>query len=607
MKIKMNNNNKLIVGKFRYLVLSTSIFTYLTIIFGGISRIAESSLICPTWISCYSSWFPVVETGSLIQYIHLIASSIAGPLILISMIVAIIRYRSFKIIIIPLQIAVLLLILQTFLGAFIADSINHPDLTPFHFALALLILALVTISTVMIFVLRFDSNQADRMSFKSPFSKISLWSLGIIFIVLISGMIVTNSGLGLSCESWPLCDGLTIPTTSIAWVELIHRAAVGLGSIVMIVLLLNAWRTQRTQRAILTAATTTVMLYFSQAFVGAIKTLRNYETELIGLHEATAAAVLASAVILVVFVGLAARTKEEELEEAAVPIDNIQRTKDLLSLTKPIVVLLLLFTTYAGMVIGVREIPSLGLTFWTMLGGAFAAGGSGAVNQYIDRYVDQKMTRTAKRPIASGRMTSAEGLAFGVALLFISFYIMAGFVNLLAALLSLAGMIYYVLLYSIFLKTTTIQNIVIGGGAGAIPPLVGWAAATGSLGAGAWYLFLIIFVWTPPHFWALALVRTKDYANAGIPMLPVVKGEMVTRQQIFIYTILLVLTTILMYILGLAGIIYLGLAILLGIWLIITAWKVLRKGGNKIAWKMYRYSSMYLAFLFLALMVDAML
>jgi len=603
----MNKNEKLIVGRFRYLLLITSVLTYLTIVFGGISRVAADSLICPTWISCYSSWFPIVETGSLIQYLHLMTSSLTGPMILLSVIIAFIRYRTIKLINLPLQIAVVLLGVQTFLGAFLAKSESLPDLTAFHFGLALWVLALITISTVVIFVLKFDSDQQVRLSFKSPFAKISLWSLGLIFLVLISGAIVTNSGHGSTCLTWPLCDGLTIPTNSIGWVNMIHRIAVGLGAIVMILMLVNAWKTQRTQRAILTAATSTTVLYFSQAFVGAIKTIRNSGAELVGLHEATAAAVLASAVLLCVFVGLASRTKEEEIEESEIPIYNKQRIKDLLSLTKPIVVLLLLFTTYAGMVIGAREIPSIGITFWTMLGGALAAGGSGAVNQYIDRFVDQKMTRTAKRPIASGRMTSAEGLAFGVSLLFIAFFLMAGFVNLLAALLSLAGMIYYVLLYSIFLKTTTIQNIVIGGGAGAIPPLVGWAASTGGLDAGAWYLFLIIFMWTPPHFWALALVRTKDYANAGIPMLPVVKGELVTRQQIFIYTILLAITTIMMYVLDLAGVVYLVLAILLGIWLILTAWKVLKKGGNKIAWKMYRYSSMYLAFLFLALMVDALI
>jgi protoheme IX farnesyltransferase len=177
-------------------------------------------------------------------------------------------------------------------------------------------------------------------------------------------------------------------------------------------------------------------------------------------------------------------------------------------------------------------------------------------------------------------------------------------VNILAALLVLAGIVYYVLIYSIILKKTTVQNIVIGGGAGAIPPLVGWAAATGSLNVPALFLFAIVFMWTPPHFWALALVRRKDYARAGVPMLPVVRGEKETRWQIFIYTAGLVGLTLLLPVFGLGGSIYLISAILFGLWLLSTAWKVWKLGGNKLAWKMYRYSSMYLTFIFLALMVD---
>jgi protoheme IX farnesyltransferase len=216
------------------------------------------------------------------------------------------------------------------------------------------------------------------------------------------------------------------------------------------------------------------------------------------------------------------------------------------------------------------------------------------------------MQRTARRPMAAGRMTPAEGLSFGLALCIASFYIMAGFVNLLAAFLSLAGIFYYVFLYSVWLKKATVQNIVIGGGAGAIPPLVGWAAATGSLSIPAWILFLIVFMWTPPHFWALAIVRRKDYEKAGVPMLPVIRGEAETRKQVLIYTIELVAVTFLLPIFNYTGLVYLVSAAILGGVLLYFAWRVFRTEGNKTAWMMYRYSSMYLMFLFLALMVDAL-
>jgi protoheme IX farnesyltransferase len=184
---------------------------------------------------------------------------------------------------------------------------------------------------------------------------------------------------------------------------------------------------------------------------------------------------------------------------------------------------------------------------------------------------------------------------------------MAGFVNLLAALLSLAGIFYYVLFYSVWLKKATVQNIVIGGGAGAIPPMVGWAAATGHLGLTPWILFAIVFMWTPPHFWALAIVRMKDYERAGVPMMPVVRGEEETRKQILIYTVELFAITLLLPIFDLAGTIYLISAIVLGLALLYAAWRVWKVGGNKVAWRMYRWSSMYLAFIFLAIMIDAVM
>jgi protoheme IX farnesyltransferase len=369
----------------------------------------------------------------------------------------------------------------------------------------------------------------------------------------------------------------------------------------------RAWRTQRSQTAVLTASTISTVLFFAQALMGAIESQRGFPAELRVLHQATAVAVWVSMVVQVVLTGLANRSVAEERAEAVAGRGRRGLGRAFLALTKPIVVLLLLVTTYAGMVIGAEAWPSLDMTFWVLVGGFLAAGGSGAINQYIDRADDHRMQRTQKRPIPSGRLTPGEGLAFGVAMALASFYLMVAFVNMLAALLTLAGIIYYVLLYSIFLKKTTVQNIVIGGGAGAIPPLVGWAAVTGSLNIPALLLFAVVFMWTPPHFWALAIVRRKDYARAGVPMLPVVRGEAETRRQIFIYTIELVLLTLLLPVFGLGGSIYLILAVLLGGWLLSAAWRVWRQAGNKIAWKMYRYSSMYLAFLFAALMVDALI
>src|SRR5512138_1840845 len=318
------------------------------------------------------------------------------------------------------------------------------------------------------------------------------------------------------------------------------------------------------------------------------------------LHTLTTVALWVSLLLLVYTSGVLA-VDDHRVES----LDRRQRIKDFLALSKPLIVGLLLITTYGGLVIGGRAWPSFSLTMWTLIGGALAAGGSSALNQYIDRELDKHMQRTAKRPLADGRLTNAEGLAFGLGLSLISYYVLACFVNGLAALLSLAGIIYYVIVYSLWLKKATVQNIVIGGGAGAIPPLVGYAAATGTLDLTAVILFAIIFMWTPPHFWALAIVRMKDYERAGVPMMPVVRGELETRRQIFIYTIELVIITLLLPVLHLAGYVYLIAALVLGGLLLYAAWTVWKQGGNKVAWRMYKWSSTYLVFIFLAIMIDA--
>ena len=438
--------------------------------------------------------------------------------------------------------------------------------------------------------------------FSSSYACLSLVAPAIVFILLVSGLLVSRSQAALACLGWPLCS----PQTLLGWVTLGHRLWVGVTAFVLTWLLLQSWRAQRSQVAVLVTATSAFILFWAQALLGS-----QMETApplyMLILHQATAVAVWIALGAHGFAVVLAGRSEADERNEALNFRIRWEMARDFFSLTKPVVVALLLVTTYAGMVIGSQAWPAAKLVFWTLLGGFMSAGGSGAINQFIDRKDDSQMQRTKKRPIPSGRLTPAEGLAFGVGMVMASFYLLVAYVNLLAALLSLAGMVYYVLIYSIWLKKTTIQNIVIGGGAGAIPPLVGWAAATSGLNIPALFLFAVVFMWTPPHFWALALVRRNDYARAGVPMLPVIRGEKETRWQILLYTIGLIILTMLLPLFGLGSSIYLAGAGILGLWLGGTAWRLWKIGGNKIAWKMYRYSSMYLAFIFLTLMADALL
>jgi protoheme IX farnesyltransferase len=277
--------------------------------------------------------------------------------------------------------------------------------------------------------------------------------------------------------------------------------------------------------------------------------------------------------------------------------------RDYLTLTKPKVQSLLLFTTVTTMYVAGN--PSLELILLTCLGGALSAGGAGAINHAVDRDIDRTMARTADRPVASGRVSQAAAIAFGLGLETASFLLLALTVNPLAASLSLSGFFGYVCVYTLWLKRTTPQNIVIGGAAGAVPPLVAWAAVTGGLDGMAFYLFAIVFFWTPPHFWALSLLMKDEYAKAGIPMLPVVRGEEETRRQILLYTVLLYAVTQLPFCAGGLGIAYLVPSMLLGAGFIYFAARLFRSRERRWALRTYLYSLAYLALLFLSMAIAA--
>src|SRR3954467_1340739 len=277
--------------------------------------------------------------------------------------------------------------------------------------------------------------------------------------------------------------------------------------------------------------------------------------------------------------------------------------RDYVTLTKPKVQSLLLFTTITTMY--VAGDPSIALILVTCLGGALSAGGAGAINHAVDRDIDRTMARTATRPVASGRISPTAAIAFGTLLGCASFALLALTVNPLAAALSLSGLLGYVFVYTLWLKRTTPQNIVIGGAAGAVPPLVAWAAVTGSLSGTAFYLFAIVFFWTPPHFWALSLLMKDEYAKVGIPMLPVVRGEQETRRQILLYTILLYAVSQLPFCAGGFGTVYLGASLLLGSAFIAGAVLLQRRADRRSALRLYLFSLAFLALLFVAMVADA--
>jgi protoheme IX farnesyltransferase len=277
------------------------------------------------------------------------------------------------------------------------------------------------------------------------------------------------------------------------------------------------------------------------------------------------------------------------------------------NLMKPHVTTLLLAITALTMVMAQRGMPPPLLMLATLVGGLFSAGSANAINCYIDRDIDGIMGRTMRRAVPAGRVPALHALVFGIVLAVLSFAELTLFVNLLSAVLAFSGILFYVFVYTGYLKRSTVQNIVIGGAAGSVPPLVGWAAVTNSVPLAAFLLFTVIFFWTPPHFWALALLIQRDYERAGVPMLPVVLGEQETRKQIFLYTLLLVGVTLLLFASGTMGYLYLAAALSLGAVMIYLAYRLMRGGSKQWANRLFWFSNSYLALLFAVMAVDRIL
>ena len=358
-----------------------------------------------------------------------------------------------------------------------------------------------------------------------------------------------------------------------------HRILASVAVPPLAALLVSAWTTYR--RLLPSVLVSAVLFGTAGVLLGS------------GLHLAFAALAFAATLVA------AAGTFRPE----ALPLGS---WRDYVTLTKPRIMSLLLLTGLCGMFAGARGVPSAGLLVAAMAGLALACGGASALNHLLDADIDRLMgERTSRRPVAAGRVPPAYALEFGLALSAASFVLLASAVNVLTAALALVGNLFYVLVYTRWLKRSTPQNIVIGGAAGAVPPLVGWAAATGNLALPALFLFLIVFFWTPPHFWALALLIKGDYEAARVPMLPVVRGERATVRQIVLYSVMLLGVTLVPFVWGPFGLLYLTAALALGGVFLALAWWLGRAPSRPRAAALFHYSLLYLALLFVAVALDA--
>jgi heme o synthase len=352
-------------------------------------------------------------------------------------------------------------------------------------------------------------------------------------------------------------------------------------------------------------------LYAMQVIVGAAQIWTLLAPWAVALHLAIGAAIwglLAAAVFVSYYeartAGSEVASADQPAEHPVAPASLRDRVGAYVALTKPRIIELLLVTTVPAMVLAARGIPPLDLVVWVLVGGTLAAGAANAINCYLDRDIDLLMSRTRRRPLPAHTVQPENALAFGLVLAVVAFGVMVWFTNLVAAFLTLVAMAFYVVVYTMILKRSTPQNIVLGGAAGALPPVIGWAAVTGDITLPALLLFAIVFYWTPPHFWALSLRLRRDYEAASVPMLPVVRGVEETTRQIALYTVLMVALTLVFFAAAQMGLVFLAGALLLGGLFLIQAFAMWRDGTDARAVRLYRYSITYLTALFALVALD---
>jgi len=590
---------------FRLLTVAAALVTYALVVLGGVVRVSGSGLGCPDWPLCHGRLLPPLNLHAIIEYSHRTTASLASALIVLTAAVALLAWRKRRDIVIPAMVALGLLVAQVVLGAITVRLELPPMIVLAHLATAMALLAAVCVTAVAASVAR-PTTATDRASV--PLARAAAAGT---YLLILSGSLVVGSGASSSCAAWPLCGGgFSLSFEGYPAIQLLHRglaAAIGVLIIVSLFALLNRHRVQRAVRA--TVALTLAALAFQVAVGAAVVTL-HLPAALRGLHLALASAVWAGTVVLAVLAdrlpaGGAPVAVADHARQPPRPAREV--VLDYVSLAKPRIIPLLLITALGGMMMAERGWPSTGLVVLTLLGGALAAAGAGAINCWIDRDLDGAMLRTRRRPLPDGRIAPSHALLFGIALGLAAFVLLAFWVNVLTATLAISGLLFYVFVYTLWLKRWTVQNIVIGGAAGAVPPVVGWAAVTHRVDLTAIYLFAVIFLWTPPHFWALALRLKGDYARARVPMLPVVRGEAVARRQILLYTLVLVAVTLAVVVTGALGLLYLAGAAVLGGVFIALAVVNLRNQRQRWSRLLFDYSIAYLGMLFAVMVADRMI
>jgi protoheme IX farnesyltransferase len=582
----------------------TTVLTFLAVTAGGLVRATGSGLGCPGWPKCYGRWIPPANAHSIIEMSHryLVSFSIyAAVAVCVSIVVWHRRDRltfALGLAIVPLFIA------QAALGAYVVgrELIWWSVVT--HLALAMILMATLIVLTVHL------SAGAPKEHTDRSFTRLVVATGAATYVLLLLGSTVTGKGAGLAYKDWPLMNGTAFPSNInhlLPALQFSHRLVAALVSVLAAVVVLRAWRTG--PGVIRRLGVLLGTLFTAEILIGGVNVFSRLHAASVTTHLAIGAAIFGT---LVALWAMARRTTPQRSLRIpdAYAVENPQRTEmrekvgAYLALTKPRIIELLLVTTVPTMVVADRGVPSGWLILATLVGGTLAAGGANALNMYIDRDIDRLMKRTQNRPLVTGVIAPANALVFALVLEAVAFVELWLLVNPLSAVLAVSATAFYVFVYTLWLKRTSKQNIVIGGAAGAVPVLVGWSAVTGSLGLAPLVLFSIIFYWTPPHFWALAIRYRDDYAAADVPMLPVVDTFQGTARKILTYTLVLWGATLLFYDVGGMGDIYLASAFVLGGIFTYHALRLRQRATSAQAMRLFGWSISYVTLLFGAMALD---
>ena len=586
--------------RFRRLAVVTIAATFVLIAVGGLVRATDSGLGCPDWPRCFGKLVPPAELHAWIEHSHRLVASVVMVLVAL-LVVAAYRTGQERAVRRAAVAALVMVLAQALIGAFVVWWKLRADSVTLHLATAL---ALVALLIYIGFRARYASDRSRRHDQDRGFVRLAGAGAGLLYLQMLVGSTVTGHLAGLA---YPLNVLLPDLGPSVARIQLVHRAlAMVVGALVLAIWVV-ARRTQRAHPTVTRLAGYAAGLVAVQIGLGLANVANRLSALTVVPHLAVGALLWATMVALVLhadrFCGTPARDPAEP--EPAPARAAGQSARAYFLLTKPRIIELLLVTTVPTMFIAARGVPSPWLMAATLFGGALSAASANVLNCYLDRDIDALMRRTARRPLPAHRVDPGDALRFGLVLGVAGFVWLWAAVNLLSAVLATSAILFYVFVYTLGLKRRSTQNIVIGGAAGAVPVLVGWSAVTGRVELPALVLFAIIFYWTPPHFWALSLRFKDDYAAAGVPMLPVVRGARETSTQILYYTVLLVAVTLLLYPAGRMGALYLAAAVALGGAFIWRALELRRDLDGRRAIRLFRFSNTYLALLFLAMALDA--